>query len=270
MMDGLAEHFGRDADLARLLGVRQIFLPFFHHEDAARRRIRLEVARSWSNAGFRLAGSLVQSRRAVREPWEWWNFCDMVLAELGTRLEWVEAGHAIDDEAWGLWGLGEYRRMMDGLEHLAGSWTRNGLVAPSVSLLNLGALLPFLSRLPPQLRGGPVMLRIPSSTALPTPGEIKGRLAKASALIRHAGRSGNQASLSPILGGFTANIACLGALAAARSSGLARACVLRVPADANAREYLRENFRKTVFSSAAEPATPQSADAPADPPGDVS
>lgn len=148
-ISGQAETLDREMALLRELNVRDVLVRFNHHANRARQAETLRAVRTLAEEGFRVAGALLQDRRAVREPEHWREFCHGVLACVGGQLEWLEFGHAINRVKWGLWGLEDYDRLLQVLPDLRQAYPGLPMVGPAV----IDSAFPFaqaaLSRLPP-------------------------------------------------------------------------------------------------------------------------
>ncbi len=148
-ISGQAETLEREVALLHELNVRDVLVRFNHHANMARQAETLRTVRTLVEAGFRVAGAMLQDRRTVREPERWREFCHEVLACVGGQLEWLEFGHAINRVKWGLWGLEDYDRLLRVLPELRQAYPGLPMVGPAV----IDSAFPFaqaaLTRLPP-------------------------------------------------------------------------------------------------------------------------
>lgn len=229
--------FRLTSPLVRELAPRQVFLRFHMHEEEAALRERLAVAQAWAREGYSLAAGLVQCRDAVRHPLHWANFCGRVVAALAPYLEWVAAGHAVDEVKWGVWGAGEYRRMMAPLAPLAGLHPQVVWAGPSVSLTRCDVVASALRQWPPPLRCGAVAVRLPQDTERLPATAMHAWLGRARALTP-AGAAG-----SVVLTARGVSPDTLGLMAEALESGLAERAVLEADlADRATCEALRAGW----------------------------
>jgi len=111
------EAYGQDSErqiaLLETLGRIPVMVRFYHHRGAAAAAAAATVVETLARRGHPVSIAMVQDRRAVRDPASWKAFVDPVLERLVSRVELVEAGHAINRVKWGVWDFGEYRRLME-------------------------------------------------------------------------------------------------------------------------------------------------------------
>lgn len=107
---GDTDTLARELELLSELNLKYVFLRFYHHYPEADRRGQLAVFDQLRQAGFKIAGALVQDRSAILEPESWESFCLSVLRHVHRDIEWLEYGHAVNRVKWGIWGFPEYRR----------------------------------------------------------------------------------------------------------------------------------------------------------------
>lgn len=148
-LSGEAASFEQEVALARELGIRDLFLRFHHHDAPAQRRSRLAAATALTDAGFHLAGGLLQDRRAVRDPASWAAFCHQTLTHIGWHLDWLEFGHAINRVKWGIWGFEDYGRLLRCLPELRQAYPGVKLTGPAVIDFECEHALEALRELPP-------------------------------------------------------------------------------------------------------------------------
>lgn len=114
---GVAVHpssgtWDRERKWLERLGRIPVIVRFYHHQAEPDWEYSLHCVRELHEGGYPVAVALVQDRRAVREPQRWDAFVQYVLDEVSGRVEWVEAGHAINRVKWGLWNIEEYARLL--------------------------------------------------------------------------------------------------------------------------------------------------------------
>lgn len=149
-VDGATPERGeREMALLTDLGVRDVFFRFAHHATPAQRHATLRSAQLMTEAGWRVCGALAQDRRAVNDPASWEAFCHLVLAQIGWHTEWLEFAHAINRVRWGLWGLADYRRLLQPLPALRLEYPGVRFTGPAVSDFACAHTLAALRALPP-------------------------------------------------------------------------------------------------------------------------
>lgn len=106
---------GMDRQLALLvaLGKIPVMVRFYHHRGLGAAEAAAAFVEELIRRGHPVSIALVQDRQAVLNPASWGRFVDTVLARVGTLVELIEAGHAINRVKWGVWNFMEYRRLME-------------------------------------------------------------------------------------------------------------------------------------------------------------
>ncbi len=176
--------FRQTSQFVRELAPRQVCMRFYMHEEEAALQERMAVAQKWVREGYALAAGLVQCRTAVREPERWAAFCERVVAALAPHLEWVMVGHAVDEVKWGVWGYGEYRRMMAPLAAVAGRHPYVVWAGPSVALARLNDVAAALRQWLPGLPCGAVAVRLPRDAGRFAAGRLRSQIERVRTLAR--------------------------------------------------------------------------------------
>ncbi|MHC4549232.1 MAG: lipopolysaccharide kinase InaA family protein [Planctomycetota bacterium] len=109
------ETAARERELLEGLGRLPLLVRYYRHETPAAWDFTTEHVRRLHAEGYPVSVALIQDRRAVRRPARWREFVTHVLDGVGDLAEWVEAGHATNRTKWGVWNLGEYRRLLEPL-----------------------------------------------------------------------------------------------------------------------------------------------------------
>lgn len=118
--------------LLNALNCSTVFLRFYHHDAPEAQRWTLDAFDRLVSAGFRVAGALVQDRRAVRDLDGWTRFCRQVLHHVRGRIQWIEYGHAINRVKWGIWTVAELSRFLRVADQLRQTAPDVRLVGPAV------------------------------------------------------------------------------------------------------------------------------------------
>lgn len=114
------------------LGPCPLMVRFYHHEGPENWDYTIKRVQELDRAGYSVSIAMVQDRQAVKNPGRWAGFVDQVLGSLGTVVEWVQVGHAINRVKWGLWTLDEYAQLCEPFVSHAGSHGGFRLMGPAV------------------------------------------------------------------------------------------------------------------------------------------
>ena len=138
----------REVALLHELGDPPVHIRFYHHETETEWRHALTAIGRLKDLGFRVSVALVQDRRAVLDPDSWKHFVDLVLDRVGSDVEWVEIGHAINRVKWGIWGFREYDRLWQPVIAHSSSIGNVRFTGPACIDFEYPFLLAALSRMP--------------------------------------------------------------------------------------------------------------------------
>ena len=130
------------------LGDPPVHIRFYHHETEKEWHHALGAIARLKELGFRISVALVQDRRAVLDSHSWKRFVDLILDRVGSVVEWVEIGHAINRVKWGVWGFREYSRLLQPVIDHSVSMSDIRLTGPACIDFEYPFLLAALSRMP--------------------------------------------------------------------------------------------------------------------------
>jgi hypothetical protein len=139
-------------DCLEELGQPHLLARFYAHESesewdaTAQRLLRLHAA------GHTITIVLVQDRRAVNEPERWRTFVRAVLERVGSIVEDVQVGQAVNRTKWGIWSAREYAGLVDIAADVARSYAGVRLLGPSVIDFEPHYLLGMLGALSPGMK----------------------------------------------------------------------------------------------------------------------
>lgn len=146
--------FGHELELLRELGSLPVHVRFYYHEGSSAWAFSADAVRQLAEQGRNVSISLVQSRSAVLDPGGWGNFVAYVLKRVGELVEWVEVCHAVNRVKWGIWGLDEYRALLEPVARLQVSYPRLRFTGPAVIDFEYHFALAALDRQPKEMRYG--------------------------------------------------------------------------------------------------------------------
>lgn len=112
-VSGTPEVFHRERESLRVLGRLPVLIRFPCWYAPERLAEIAKSARILHDSGHPVTAALLQDRRAITEPGRWRTFVRGVLEQIADFVEMVEPGHAINRVKWGIWDLGEHRRMIE-------------------------------------------------------------------------------------------------------------------------------------------------------------
>lgn len=107
------EHIVRKLALIESLGTIPIFVRFYHHRGLQEAERTAGFVETLLERGHPVSIALIQDRAAVLDGDSWRQFVNAILERLASKVELVEAGHAINRVKWGIWDFKEYRHLMD-------------------------------------------------------------------------------------------------------------------------------------------------------------
>ena len=125
------EKWQRQQVLLERIGRVPLLVRFGAHRDRSQHAFAAEAVRALHAQGHPVSLSLTQDRRAVNDPARWRDFVAGVLDEVGTCVEDVEAGHAVNRVKWGIWHPGEYRRLIEVAGEVLDRHPGVGLLGPA-------------------------------------------------------------------------------------------------------------------------------------------
>ena len=146
------ETIARQRSLLDGLGRIPVWVRFYHHESEDYLDFRADVVRQLNEAGHTASIALVQDRNAVRFPDRWSRFVESVLDRTDGHTEFVEVGHAINRVKWGVWGLREYRRLLEATVEAAARFPGVRFTGPAVIDFEYPYLMAALRNVPDGLR----------------------------------------------------------------------------------------------------------------------
>ncbi len=129
-----------------------VLVRFCHHHPAARHAFLAAVVRELASAGHPVTLALVQDRQAVLDPAAWAIFAADTLAATDGAVEAVEIGHAINRVKWGVWNMGDYRRLLAPFPALAARYPAVAFMGPAAIDFEYAYVPAALRRMPPNLR----------------------------------------------------------------------------------------------------------------------
>lgn len=144
-----ADRIERQLELLDALGPIPVLVRFYHHKSAEHRDQTTDAVSRLHEAGHPVSIALIQDRRAVNDPASWQAFADDVLRRVGSLVDFVEVGHAINRVKWGIWGYSEYRELIDGVARLRARYPDLTLTGPAVIDFEYPYVLAALDALPP-------------------------------------------------------------------------------------------------------------------------
>ncbi|HAS83275.1 MAG TPA: hypothetical protein DCS43_11540 [Verrucomicrobia bacterium] len=114
---GVAVEFqptGMEQQLALLerLGALPVLVRFYHHRGQETSESTAALVETLRRRGHPVSIAIIQDRQAVLDSVSWDVFVTRILDRIGTRVDLVEAGHAINRVKWGVWDFAEYSRLM--------------------------------------------------------------------------------------------------------------------------------------------------------------
>jgi hypothetical protein len=110
-----ADDAGRSLAALEALGPIPVLVRFYRHADEAALAGAIDLVKALREKGHPVSIGLLQDRAAVEQPVLWASFVESVLGAVGTIVELVEVGHAINRVKWGIWTFEEYRALMEPL-----------------------------------------------------------------------------------------------------------------------------------------------------------
>lgn len=149
-----AGRFERLCPLLKALGPIPVFVRFYHHRSHEDRDAAVAAVEQLHDAGHTVGIALVQDRNAVKDAASWQAFANDVLGRVGSRVDSVEIGHAINRVKWGIWDLAEYRQLVTGVSVLRARYPELTFTGPSVIDFEYPYVLAALDRLPSGFRFG--------------------------------------------------------------------------------------------------------------------
>ncbi len=109
-----------------------VHVRLYAHEPDETTDFKVAAVRRLRALGRAVAISLVQDRRAARDPsGRWRAFCDRVLGALHGEILWAEYLHAVNRVKWGVWDYAELRALLDELPALRERYRDVAFLAPS-------------------------------------------------------------------------------------------------------------------------------------------
>ncbi len=147
-VSGRADTFGRELDLLRELGARDVLVRFHCHDSPALQADSIAIARKLADEGFAVSGALLQDRRAVTDPARWREFCLSTIDAIAPHLQWLEFAHAINRVKWGAWSMRDYESLLAPLPELRHAHPDLAIIGPAVIDWDLPFLQATLRRTP--------------------------------------------------------------------------------------------------------------------------
>jgi hypothetical protein len=145
---------GRELEALRNLGKLPVLVRIHQHDPSDAWMLAARVVKDLAREGYPMSIALIQDRRSVTEPDRWRSFVAAVLEQVHGAVEWVEVGHAINRVKWGIWDLGEHRRLMEIMVEMAGRFPDVKFMGPAVIDFEYLHLMAALKNLPPSWRFG--------------------------------------------------------------------------------------------------------------------
>ncbi|MCG8415225.1 MAG: lipopolysaccharide kinase InaA family protein [Pseudomonadales bacterium] len=121
----------QELELLDGLGTIPVLVRFNHHESASKRVFQQQLVKQLCSSGRKVTAAFVQDRQAVLEPGAWHSFILSTLEEIGTDLEAIEFGHAVNRVKWGIWSFPELHRFYGCLEHIARTYPGLDILGPA-------------------------------------------------------------------------------------------------------------------------------------------
>jgi len=125
------ENWQRQQAVLERMGRIPLLVRFCAHRERAQHEFAAKAVRALHERGHPISLSLLQDRQAVRDPARWREFLERVLGEIGSCVDEVEAGHAINRVKWGIWHFDEYRRLIEATSAVLDGYPQIGLMGPA-------------------------------------------------------------------------------------------------------------------------------------------
>lgn len=142
----------RELELVKELGRLPVLLRFYHHKTKEEWEQTASLVKRLAEDGHSVSIALVQDRRAAKDPERWRSFVAWVLDEVGSHVEWVEVGHAVNRVKWGIWGFKEHRALLDAVAGEAVHLPKLKLAGPAVIDFEPLHMMAALRNVPPWMR----------------------------------------------------------------------------------------------------------------------
>ncbi len=130
------------------LGPLHLLARFYAHESEAEWAATAERLARLHEAGHSITVVLVQDRRAVKDPGCWRTFVGSVMQRVGTLVEDVQVGQAVNRTKWGIWCAREYAELAEAAAELVREHAGVNLLGPAVIDFEPHYLLRMLNTLP--------------------------------------------------------------------------------------------------------------------------
>lgn len=150
-LDG--DHLEKQFYLLETLPDASVWLRVYHHKGAAGIEACAAAINRLAVSGRQIGLAIVQCRLSILNPDSWRDFVYAALDRMGTKLTFVEIGHAINRVKWGLWGLREIVGLCTSLGDLKARHPGILFLGPAVNDFEYQYFPPLLEKLRGRLHG---------------------------------------------------------------------------------------------------------------------
>ena len=151
-ISGDSHRFANEQQLLTELGCTGVHIRFYFHEGFGIIKEKCDIVHTLTEAGYKVAITLVQNREAVLNPERWAEFGTLVLKECEKEIYWVQVGQAINRSKWGCWNYKEAAQLFNPMVQWKEQFPNIKFIGPSLIDYEWDYLVGLLECLPKDIR----------------------------------------------------------------------------------------------------------------------